>query len=121
MQDPHSFLNGYRLAGQMQYGDGRRAEWDLSSRQNEPEAAREILKYFVEHPEAADTLEGVAHWRLIGRHLTIEQVALALDWLVARGYLKRIARPFAYRIYSLDPGQLAEAERYLRGAGAPED
>ena len=79
-------------------------ERHLSTRQNEPEGATEILKYFFKHPEAADTLEGVAHWRLTGgnRHLTMEQVAVALDWLVVHGYLKQISRLYTYRIYSLE-------------------
>ena len=89
----------------------------MSNRQDEPEAAAAILTYFVEHPEAADTLEGLARWRLVerGTHWTNEQVAKALEWLVARGYLKEISKPYADRIYSLREENLTEAKRHLQG------
>lgn len=95
-------------------GDDRQGSY-LPTRQNEPEAASEILRYFVAHPQAADTLEGLAHWRLAGRskRLTMDQIAPALEWLVARGYLKQISKPYAERIYSLDQEHLSEAEQFL--------
>ncbi|HXB69546.1 MAG TPA: hypothetical protein VNY05_14945 [Candidatus Acidoferrales bacterium] len=90
-------------------------EWKVSQRQNEPEAANEILRYFLDHPEAADTLEGLAHWRLIERdkRLTMEHVAEALEWLVARGYLKQMSKPYSGRIYSLDREDRAKVELFL--------
>ena len=90
-------------------------EWRLSIRQHEPEAAREILRYFVEHPEAADTLEGLARWRLIRlkKELTMEQFSAALEWLVAHGFLKRISKSFAGPIYLLEEDHLADIERFL--------
>jgi len=96
---------------------------DLSKRPDEPEAAAGILRYFIEHPEAADTLEGLAHWRLIerGAHWTIEHFAEALAWLVARGYLKQMSKPYADRIYSLSEENLEQAEKYLAKKGGPKD
>lgn len=31
--------------------------------------ALEILQYYLRHPEAADTLEGVARWRLLEQRI----------------------------------------------------
>ena len=33
------------------------------------EVAREILAYLVDHPDAQDTLEGIAHWWLLERQI----------------------------------------------------
>jgi hypothetical protein len=93
----------------------------LSAQKREPETASHILRYFLWHPEAADTLEGLAHWRLVehGQHLTMEQIAEGLEWLVEQGYLKEISKPYADRIYSLDPEHTGDAERFLSESDNP--
>ena len=93
----------------------------MSAQERVPKTARDVLRYFLEHSQAADTLEGLARWRLVegGRYLSMEQIAEALEWLVERGYLKEISKLYADRIYSLDHERLAEAERFLREGGRP--
>lgn len=60
--------------------DGRKAQ----------ETAKEILRYLVDHPEAEDTLEGIARWWLERRRIdqTVDEVGESLDLLVARGMVE---------------------------------
>ena len=52
--------------------------------------AREILNYFVRNPHAADTLEGVARWRLMDEMIRrkLDETEAALECLV--GYADEI-------------------------------
>lgn len=54
------------------------------------ETAREILRYLVDHPEAEDTLEGIARWWLERRRIdrTVDEVGESLELLLARGMVQ---------------------------------
>jgi len=88
----------------------------------DPEAVREILRYFVRNPQAADNLEGIARWRLLDELVTrrVEQTARALDWLVARGYLCATTTAGTGSIFSANPEKAAEARDFL-AAGTRDD
>ena len=84
--------------------------------------AREILEYFLRNPESADSLEGIAHWRLLDEtiHRTLAETKEALEELVAEGYLKRVTVPGSDHIYSLDKHKIGEARRFIDlRAGVP--
>ena len=51
-----------------------------------PALTKEILRYFLEHPEATDDLEGISRWRLRQKNSerSISEVNQALQWLVER-------------------------------------
>jgi hypothetical protein len=53
------------------------------------QVTREILAYLTEHPDAADTLEGIAEWWLLEQHIkcSLNHVQGAVDELVADGLL----------------------------------
>lgn len=80
-------------------------------------AVHDVVRYFVEHPESADSLEGIARWRLLERRLqeTVHDTALAVDWLVGRGYLQQIDTPGGRRLYRLCAERLTDATRLLAG------
>jgi len=64
-----------------------------------------VLSYFRSHPQAADSVEGIAHWRLLdetGRHEIVE-TARALRWLTDRGYLIEESAPGVSPLYRLAP------------------
>jgi hypothetical protein len=80
------------------------------------EAIREILDYFVEHPHAADSVEGIAQWRLlqgvIGRKVV--DTRSALEWLVKRELLVKAAVTGGAPIFSLNQGRADEAGKFLK-------
>lgn len=84
--------------------------------QHEPPMARTVLRYFSRYPRAADTLEGIARWRLLEEQVQriTGDVRTALEWLIAQGYLKEDARPYSGSIYSLNETQREEIERFLK-------
>ncbi len=55
------------------------------------EIARNIRGYLSDHPDAADSLEGIVHWWLLRQQIrfTSEKVKQALDYLVSRDLIAR--------------------------------
>jgi hypothetical protein len=76
---------------------------------------RQVLSYFVRNPQAIDSVEGVARWRLLDEaiHVQVNTVREALGWLVERGVLREVAGPGLQPVFSLDPDRRDEAERLL--------
>lgn len=64
--------------------------------------AKIIERYVVEHPRAADTAEGIRSWWVPSerRSDSIEDVQMALDYLVECGRLSRSVLPDGAAIYS---------------------
>jgi hypothetical protein len=85
-------------------------------RSTAPPLAREILEYFVRHPGGAETLEGLARWRLsqITVEHAIEEIGRALAWLSARGLLRPRPLEGAPDLYVLDEEDAGQAQRWLR-------
>lgn len=81
-----------------------------------PPRAREILKYCLDNPLIADTLEGIASWRLIEDivHQRVTETQEALQWLVDKGYIDRTLRAIGPPVYKLNPNRRTDAERLLR-------
>lgn len=55
----------------------------------EPSPAHDILSYLLEHPNAQDTLEGVAEWWCLERSIQrrVNEVQDAMDDLVAKDFV----------------------------------
>lgn len=49
-----------------------------------------LLGYLDDHPNAMDTIEGIASWWIPRRDVPVEQVAAALRTLEARQLIERI-------------------------------
>lgn len=75
----------------------------------------DILSYFVRHPQAADTLDGIVRFRVMEEllHRGVPETEAALDRLVERGLLLRDRAPGRPTLYRLDPQRLDEARRLL--------
>ena len=60
---------------------------DISSFNDAPGIACEILAYLHDHPDAQDSLEGIMQWWLLEKHLTshARQLREALNRLVKDG------------------------------------
>jgi hypothetical protein len=76
---------------------------------------KDVLSYFLRCPDAADSLEGVARWRLREEyiHSTLEETGLALEWLASHGYLVSEELASAEKVYHLNLSKHEEAEKFL--------
>lgn len=85
-------------------------------------AIREVLAYFVQHPSAADSLEGIARWRVQQQSVPqiVERVDRALAWLVDAQLLVREDRLGGVPTFRLAPSRAREARRLLRNIGGDE-
>ena len=65
------------------------------------EIISEILAYLIEHPDAQDTLDGVAQWWLLEREIRCQTRAVeeALSELVANGLLVEVKRHYSTPLY----------------------
>lgn len=84
-----------------------------------PEGAveKEILRYFLRNPSGADTLEGIAHWRLFdeGLYRSIEETNRAVNALVSQGFLiKDPSLMFTGCVFRLDLNKKNQAEQFLK-------
>ncbi len=81
----------------------------------------EILQYFLRHPDAADTLEGITRWRLTEERIYrySDETEDALKWLVSLGLLVEHHSPATGHLYSFNREKLAEAENFVH-EGRPE-
>lgn len=88
--------------------------------QTAEEIARDVLSYFLHHPEAADDLEGIARWRLLQQSIerSVEETNLALEWLAEKGYLVKTPTA-AGAIYRLNMGNRTGAESFVTRDDAP--
>jgi hypothetical protein len=81
---------------------------------SEAQLAEEILRYFLEHPNAADSLEGIAKWRLnwaVSRGLT--RTARALGKLVEMAFIEEIQIMGSSPVFQLNQANLADARNFL--------
>jgi hypothetical protein len=81
----------------------------------DPVAVKEVLRYFVRHPQAVDDLEGIARWRLaeeVIRH-KVEETHRALTWLVERDFLHLTRTVGPTPVFSLNPDKVTDANALL--------
>ena len=66
---------------------------------------RQLLAYMVEHPNAQDTLEGIAAWwlRPLGAEVSLEEMERTVGELVADGLLLQIRAPDGRAHYRVNP------------------
>jgi len=74
------------------------------------EVARAILQYLHEHPDAKDTLEGIAQWWLIheGIERKIKEVERAVSILLDQGLVIEVRRDGLMPYYRLNTGTQLE-------------
>lgn len=82
----------------------------------EDERVAEILRYFVEHPNAVDSLEGIANWRL--GHMSSRnrmRTSEALTKLVALGLIEEISILGSGPVFRLNEANVSAAQEFLAG------
>lgn len=87
-------------------------------RQQPSKHAEEILSYFLRHREAADTVEGIARWRLLEDMVKrrIDETQAAIQWLVAQSLLIQESGVATQPMFRLNPRTSAQADRLVREA-----
>jgi hypothetical protein len=88
---------------------------NVRHKHGECQITREVLAYFVRNPLAADSLEGVARWRLMDEVIRrrLEETEVALNWLVAKGYLVSSVVPGGTATFRLNGDRLVDAQEFL--------
>ena len=66
------------------------------------EIARQIRRYLLDHPNAADSAEGVAQWWLASQQIQFptEKVKMALDYLVKNDFISKSSTSGGKAVYA---------------------
>lgn len=77
--------------------------------------AHEILSYLMKHPDAQDTVEGIAEWWLLERYLRrqLDVVKKSVEELTARGLLLERRSRDSRVHYRINPEKISEIEELL--------
>lgn len=80
------------------------------------ELVEDVLRYFTRNPNAADTVEGLARWRLVDEviHSNLEHVAEAVAWLVSQGMLVEESTSPLTKVVRLNEQELGQIKRFLQ-------
>jgi Fe2+ or Zn2+ uptake regulation protein len=74
----------------------------MSGHRKKKELSKKILNYLQKHPDAGDTVEGIARWWLESErvYLSVDAVGEALESLQEKGLLRRVNDngDFVYRL-----------------------
>jgi hypothetical protein len=83
--------------------------------------AKDILSFYLEHPNTTESTEGLARWRLLDHYVekTLHETGVAVTWLVAEGYLQPVTSPGNRTLFALNEARMRDAELLL--AQAEED
>jgi predicted transcriptional regulator len=78
--------------------------------EKEDKTAQHILQYLKEHPEAGDTLEGIAKWWVMLQQLnnSVDAVQTALQSLTTKGLIVERKGPDGRAIYLASRGNQRE-------------
>jgi hypothetical protein len=86
---------------------------------SEQKVAKEVMRYFLHHPNATDSLEGISRWRLLQEHIeqTVAETHVAIRWLVEREFLEELRGQTSQPVFVLNRKNRAEAEQFagIRG------
>lgn len=89
------------------------------SRQLE-KVAREVMRYLLDNTAAADTLEGIARWRLMQQRIdhTVDETMAAVQLLVTRGFVEEVHTGAGPTLFRLSAARRAEIESAVGGRRA---
>lgn len=84
--------------------------------------AREILDHLLQHPDACDTFDGIAHWWLLEQQLRtwLPRVDQAIQELVALGLLQATCGPDGIIRYRGNPVAVAAVRHEAAEPSHPE-
>ncbi|MBB6253142.1 hypothetical protein [Nitrospirillum iridis] len=90
----------------------------MSSGTRPDQVTEEILRYFLRNPMAADSLEGIARWRLLNEtvYRKVDETRVALAWLVDQAFLTETTMTGIDPVYRFNAEKRQAAETLLRTA-----
>lgn len=96
------------------------SESAVDNSDHDAQLARLVLSYFLRQPESADSVEGIARFRLLEEQVyqTIEETQRALDLLVSRKLLIRQDIPASRPLFRLNQTKAGEAMCFVGGPAA---
>ena len=79
------------------------------------EISRRILRYLADHPEASDTVEGIAQWWLLEQEIREQKarVERSLAELTAQGWLLSMEAGESRVRYRLNPARVEDVRAAL--------
>jgi hypothetical protein len=88
---------------------------------SDPARIREVLSFFLRHPQTSDSVEGIARWRLLDEVVfrTVEETERIVDELVSLGFLEEITSPGVPRLFRLREETAEQAAVYVRNRTGP--
>jgi hypothetical protein len=77
--------------------------------------AKEILRYLLRNPGAADSLTEIARWRLMQDVVrrSVEETREALSWLTEQGYVHEEARVGTESLFQLNSSRREDAASFV--------
>lgn len=80
------------------------------------ELALRILRYLYANPNAKDTLDGITEWWLLRVKIeeAVKDVANAISWLVAKGFVLQKQLPDSTTIYTINPGNKKNVHQFIK-------
>jgi hypothetical protein len=77
--------------------------------------SQEILEYIIDHPDASDTLEGIAEWWLFSQRIRCEanKVKAAVGKLVKEGWILEVKGKDSAVRYRLNPERRKKTTPHL--------
>jgi hypothetical protein len=87
------------------------------------DVARDILRFYLRNPQAADSVEGLARWRLLDEKIysTLDKVTRAVSWLVSQELLvKEPTSPFT-SVFRFNESERQKSESFVQRAMVSEE
>jgi hypothetical protein len=119
------FSNSFQMASHLLLRHRRRRKVILKLADEDKQQimmVREIMSYWLERPDAKDTIEGIEKWWLrknVPQRRRID-VQRALDYLTANGWLIKREIGASIDLYGINPTRSDEIKEFLGSSAAPE-
>jgi predicted RNA binding protein YcfA (HicA-like mRNA interferase family) len=119
------FSNSFQVASHLLFGHRRQRKVILKLADADNQQVmmvREIMSYWLERPDAKDTIEGIQKWwlRKNAAQRRRTDVQRALDCLTSQGWLIKREIAASIDLYGINPNRMDEIKEFLGSSEVPE-